>query len=263
MSVVSRVRQRTCGRSGRRVARAAPCSWPRPRRAGRTPSVRAGARPAPSADEQFFAPAVLRPIANVTCLPTRAPAHTHGTRVAGSRFGRAGNGSRSPAVVVFFVAAVATAWFVVRPERAAQHEAPVVLAPAPPTAGLPTSLAAIVRIEAESTRHTALQTVEQVGTRRHRASSRRMQPSYQWVPGDQPSTDPHVVSVGQSDGVDDDRGRGVEPRRLRVRALVDGRRRPGTSRWRTSRRARRSTRRARAGRARPGGAASDLPDDNG
>ncbi len=153
---------------------------------------------APSTDEQFFAPAVLRPIASHVPAD-HPPAYTRDTRVVDS-----GSGAQKwlalAGVVVFLVAAVATAWFSFGPSAHA-HEAPVVLSARPPTAGLPTSLAAIVRIEAESTRHTALQAVEQVGTA-DIASLATEQPSYKWLPGDQPSTDPHAVSVGQSQGIE-------------------------------------------------------------
>jgi hypothetical protein len=153
---------------------------------------------APSTEEQFFAPAVLRPTVRLA-PPDDAVAYTHDTRIAGSGSG-AGKWLALAGVILFVVAAVATAWFTFGPSSHA-HEAPVVLSPRAPTAGLPTSLSAIVRIEAESTRHTALQAVEQVGTA-DIASLATHQPSYQWLPGVEPSTDPHTVSVGQSQDVE-------------------------------------------------------------
>jgi hypothetical protein len=158
---------------------------------------------APSTDEQFFAPAVLRPTvlrptARLT-PPDDAVAYTHDTRIAGSGSG-AGNWLAVAGVILFVGAAVATAWFSFGPSSHA-HEAPVVLSPRAPTAGLPTSLSAIVRIEAESARHTALQAVEQIGTA-DIASLATRQPSYKWLAGVQPSTDPHTISVAQSEDVE-------------------------------------------------------------
>ena len=99
----------------------------------------------------------------------------------------------------FFVAAVATAWFTFG-SASAPRPVPQVLAPRTPTAGLPTSLSAIVRIQAESTRRTALQAVEQVG-RGDPTALAAMQPNYTWLPGGTPSADAHNVSVAQNAGV--------------------------------------------------------------
>jgi hypothetical protein len=99
-------------------------------------------------------------------------------------------------VVLFVIAAVATA-YVTYGSAAKKHQAPVALPPKAPTAGLPTSLDAIVRIEAESSRRNALQAVEQLGG----ADVGRLaaiQPNYTWVSTDEASKDPHTVSVGQS-----------------------------------------------------------------
>src|SRR5262249_25499409 len=99
-------------------------------------------------------------------------------------------------VVLFLIAAVATAYLTFG-SAAKKHQAPVVLAPKAPTAGLPTSLDAIVRIEAESSRRNALQAGEQVGSR-NVAQLAATQPNYSGIGGDQASTDPHTVSVEQS-----------------------------------------------------------------
>ena len=151
--------------------------------------------PAPSAAEQFFAPAVLQPPVQ---LPPALPAYTvaPATRepTAGARKWLVLIG-----MVAFVVAAVATAWFTLRP-GAAQLRTPVALAPRAPTAGLPTSLEAVVRMGAESTRRNALQAVEQVGSG-DTASLASTQPDYKWFAGDEPSTDSHAVSVAQNASV--------------------------------------------------------------
>jgi hypothetical protein len=104
-------------------------------------------------------------------------------------------------MVIFIVAAVAIARFALKPAAEAKAETPVVLTPRAPTAGLPTDLGVIVRVEAESARHTALQTVEQIGSGDVGALA-GAQPDYHWIAGDQPSTDPHTVSVSaRADGV--------------------------------------------------------------
>jgi hypothetical protein len=151
------------------------------------------ARGAVSAEEQFFAPAVLQPIVQ---LP---PAATAPPKTGASSGSGAGKWLALVAVTVFVIAAVATAWFTFK-GAGTKPELPVALAPRTPTAGLPTSLPAIVRIQAESTRHTALQAVEQVGSG-DPAALAAMQPDYTWLAGDRPSTDAHDVSVAQNAGV--------------------------------------------------------------
>ncbi len=56
-----------------------------------------------------------------------------------------------------------------------------------------------MRVEAESTRHTALQTITETGNADISALA-AAQPNYQWVSGTQASSDPHTVSVAQSNG---------------------------------------------------------------
>ncbi|MDP9332615.1 MAG: hypothetical protein M3Q30_04795 [Actinomycetota bacterium] len=152
---------------------------------------------APSAAEQFFAPAVLQPTARL--LPA-APAYTNPPSTASSGASARGAGKWLALIGMVVVAAVATLWFTFRPGTGVQHRAPVALAPRAPTAGLPTSLEAVVRIGAESTRRNALQTVEQVGNG-DVASLANMQPNYKWFDGNERSTDAHVVSVAQDGGV--------------------------------------------------------------
>ena len=84
--------------------------------------------------------------------------------------------------------------------------AATILAPEAPSAGIPTSLSAIVRIAAESSRHTALSTV--IGTAGPEGSPvtvtqlASIQPNYQWVLGDQPSTTNTIISVTSASGSD-------------------------------------------------------------
>jgi hypothetical protein len=158
--------------------------------------VAAAAAAGPSVEEQFFAPAVLQPI--VQLPPAVSSAHS-GAGPGGGAGAGAGKWFALIAMFGFFVAAVATAWFTFG-GASTPHQVPQVLAPRAPTAGLPTSLPAIVRIQAESTRHTALQAVEQVG-RGDPAALAAMQPNYTWLAGNAPSSDAHDVSVGQNEGV--------------------------------------------------------------
>jgi len=83
---------------------------------------------------------------------------------------------------------------------------PVILAPAAPFVGIPTSLSAIVRIAAESSRHTALGTViSEAGPGAAQVSLSQLgsaQPDYQWVAADQASTTNTVISVASVPGAD-------------------------------------------------------------
>ena len=80
---------------------------------------------APSAEEQFFAPAVLQP-------PVQLPPSPHAWTVAPAATATAGAGAGKwlalIGIVAFVIAAVATARFTLRPGTA-QHPAPVALAP--------------------------------------------------------------------------------------------------------------------------------------
>ena len=83
---------------------------------------------------------------------------------------------------------------------------PTVLAPRPPSAGIPTSLSDIVRIAAESARHTALTTVIDTagasGGALTLAQLQADQPSYQWITGSEPSTTNTVISITSGTGID-------------------------------------------------------------
>jgi hypothetical protein len=83
---------------------------------------------------------------------------------------------------------------------------PVVLAPQAPFAGLPTSLSAVVRIEAESSRHTALSVVISAaspnGAPLTLTQMAGLQPGYQWVAGNVPSTTNTMISITSTAGSD-------------------------------------------------------------
>jgi hypothetical protein len=160
-------------------------------------AVGAPSGPEPSPEEKYFAPAVMHPVVNVA--PPSAPEpYTHNTRIAGSGAG-IGKWFALIGMVMFVAAAIGAAMFVIKPSASSKNQTPEVLPPRAPTAGLPTSLDVIVRVEAESTRHTALQAVEQVG-RADIAQLARTQPGYKWIAGTQSSADPHTVSVAQYPG---------------------------------------------------------------
>jgi hypothetical protein len=84
--------------------------------------------------------------------------------------------------------------------------APVMLTPQEPFAGLPTSLSAIVRIEAESSRHTALSVVISAassnGSPLTLTQVAGLQPGYQWVNGNVPSTTNTMISISSAAGSD-------------------------------------------------------------
>jgi hypothetical protein len=161
----------------------------------------AGAAGAPnsgsSADEQFFAPAVMQPLVQLPPPSTAPPRRSSagGNSVSGD----AGKWIILAAMLLFFIAAIATAWLTFKPGSSAQAPTPVVLAPRPASEGLPSGLDTVVRIQAESARRTALQTAEQIGSG-DIAQLAAAQPGYHWVTGDTPSTDAHTVSVAPSGG---------------------------------------------------------------
>ena len=83
---------------------------------------------------------------------------------------------------------------------------PVLLAPQAPFAGIPTSLSGVVRIEAESSRHTALSVVISAaspsGTPLTLTQLASLQPGYQWVLGNVPSTTNTMISITSAPGID-------------------------------------------------------------
>ena len=114
---------------------------------------------------------------------------------------------RTVVVVALVVVCVVGAAFSLIPHGHHQAAAaPTILAPQPPFAGIPTSLEAIVRIEAESSRHTAMSTVITAagpsGAALTLTQLASAQPSYQWILGSQPSTTNTMISITSTTGSD-------------------------------------------------------------
>jgi hypothetical protein len=107
-------------------------------------------------------------------------------------------------IAIIVVAVLGVGFAVTHFARGGHHAtgAPVVLAPQAPLAGLPTSLSAIVRIEAESSRHTALSVVVSAASGTRAAPTLTelsgLQPGYQWVAGTVPSTTNTMISVADA-----------------------------------------------------------------
>jgi hypothetical protein len=111
------------------------------------------------------------------------------------------------AVAVVALAVVVAGVYSVIPHGGGKtKELPTVLAPRPPDAGIPTSLSDVVRIAAESARHTALESVISAagsgGAALSTSELQAEQPSYHWIAGDQPSTTNTVVSITSGTGID-------------------------------------------------------------
>jgi hypothetical protein len=111
-------------------------------------------------------------------------------------------------IVIGAVAAliIAAGVYSVVPRGNQAKEPPTILAPRAPAAGLPTSLSDVVRIAAESARHTALTSViEAAGTTSGPLSLAQLQsaePNYRWVAGNEASTTNTVVSITSGAGID-------------------------------------------------------------
>jgi len=153
-------------------------------------------------DDALLAGMAPRDIGPDTMLPRVAPAPTVATPRRRSRL----NG-RSLVIGGVVLACVAGAAFSLISHGHRQAPAsPVILAPAAPFVGIPTSLSAIVRIAAESSRHTALGTVmSEAGPGAAEVSLGQLesaQPDYQWVASNQPSTTNTVISVASVPGAD-------------------------------------------------------------
>ena len=193
-------------------------------------AIGSGTHAGPSPEEQFFAPAVLQPIIQLPPAPPsrRAYAPRRAGRGPVSAATRA-SGSCCSGWCSSFVAAIATAWFTFGSSPAPRRRStPVVLTPRPATAGLPSR-----------PRH------RWCGWRRSRRAaprcrrrSRRATPTSAQLTHAQPE-----LPVGRAATVRrptptpcrsakrrgrDRRGRGLEPRRVRVRPLVDAGPRPCT-----------------------------------
>jgi hypothetical protein len=150
----------------------------------------------PSTEEQFFAPAVFR--APVAVEAATSFEYTNAARPDPSGVG-VGKWAALAGMVIFLVVAIAVAALAIKPGAKTSAQTPVVLAPKPPVASLTPDLGAIVRVEAESARHTALQAVASIESGDPGALA-AAQPDYKWVAGNQPSADPHTVSVVQNPG---------------------------------------------------------------
>ena len=160
------------------------------------------------ADASFGAPddalipgARPRGIVPDTMLPGIDPLAVHAPAPRSSRLN-----AKTIAIGVIAALIVAAGVYSVVPHGGGPKQRPIVLAPRAPAAGLPTNLSDVVRIAAESARHTALTTViEAAGTTGAALSLEQLQaeqPNYQWVSGGDPSTTNTVVSITSGTGID-------------------------------------------------------------
>ncbi|MGO9876931.1 MAG: hypothetical protein ACLPVY_24410 [Acidimicrobiia bacterium] len=169
--------------------------------------ARAAARGAAEAgfgapDDALLAGAAPRDIGPDTMLPRVAPVITAAPSGRPSRLNR-----RSVVVAaVVLVCVLGAASSLIQHGDHRQTAQPVILAPQPPFVGIPTSLSAIVRIEAESSRHTALGNImSEAGPSGAAVTDTQLasaQPEYQWVPANQPSTTNLIISVASVPGAD-------------------------------------------------------------
>jgi len=203
---------RRCGSpiafAGSSAVPAPPPPPPPPAPPPRAPAL-VGARPAPADDALLPGRPVVNghavdrpPPGPDTWLPKLDPSRFEPEpEPARPRFSRQTIGIA--AFVLVFV--VAVGWTVTHRGKHESSE-PTILAPREPFAGIPTSLSDIVRIEAESTRHTALSVViSAAGTRGAQltpAVLESLQPGYNWIPGNQPSTTNTDISVSSAPGSD-------------------------------------------------------------
>jgi hypothetical protein len=160
------------------------------------------------ADTSFGAPddalipgARPRAVVPDTMLPHIDPLVVHTPATASSRFN-----ARTIAIGAVAALIVVAGVYSVIPRGGHAKEPPTVLAPRPPEAGIPTSLSDVVRIAAESARHTALTTVidtaGSTGAALSLAQLQSSEPSYQWIAGSEPSTTNTVISITSGTGID-------------------------------------------------------------
>jgi len=113
---------------------------------------------------------------------------------------------RTVAIGAFALLFVVAVVFTMMPHGHHASSAPAILAPREPYAGIPTSLSDVVRIEAESSRHTALSVIisaaSPTGTALTNAQLESLQPGYQWIPGGEASTTNTMISVASVQGLD-------------------------------------------------------------
>jgi hypothetical protein len=109
-------------------------------------------------------------------------------------------------VAAFVVLCVVAVGYAMTHRGHRQSSEPTILSPREPFAGIPTSLHDVVRIEAESTRHTALAVIISAaspdGAPLTSAQLASLQPGYQWLAGNQPSTTNTMISVASAPGID-------------------------------------------------------------
>jgi hypothetical protein len=136
-----------------------------------------------------------------TMLPHIDPLIVHAPAPASSPFN-----AKNIAIGVLAVLVVAAGVYSMVPHGSHKKQLPTILAPRAPSAGLPTNLSDVVRIAAESARHTALMTViDAAGTTGAPLTLGQLetaQPNYQWVEGDEPSTTNSVISITTGTGID-------------------------------------------------------------
>ena len=134
-------------------------------------------------------------------LPRIDPPRRARTRNPGSRFN-----ARTIAIGVIAVVIVAAGVYSVVPHGGKAKQPPTILAPRPPMDSIPTSLSDVVRVAAESARHTALTTVIEAagvtGAPLTLAQLQSEEPSYRWVAGDDASTTNTVVSITSGTAID-------------------------------------------------------------
>ena len=114
--------------------------------------------------------------------------------------------NRNHVVAAIAAVCVIVAGYALIPHGGHAKKPPTVLAGRPPAAGIPTSLSDVVRIAAESARHTALTTViataGPIGQPLTLSQLAAAQPNYEWVEGSQPSTTNTIVSITSGTGID-------------------------------------------------------------
>lgn len=110
------------------------------------------------------------------------------------------------AVGAFVLVCIAAVGYALTHQGHHESSAPTILAPKEPFVGIPTSLADVVRIEAESSRHTALSVIISAASTDSAPLSTAqlagLQPGYHWLPGNQASTTNTEISVSSGAGVD-------------------------------------------------------------
>jgi hypothetical protein len=152
-------------------------------------------------DDALIAGARPRGIVPDTMLPREDPLILRAPAPPTSRFN-----AKTIAIGVLAVLIVAAGVYSAIPRGGHAKPPPTVLAPRPPSAGIPTNLSDVVRIAAESARHTALTTVvDAAGTTAGPLTLAQLQadqPSYQWIAGSEPSTTNTVISLTSGTGID-------------------------------------------------------------